>query len=505
MHWLTKPGNPFFARVAVNRLWAQLLGRGIVHPVDDFRSSNPPTNTELLDALAADFEAHRFDRKHIIRTICLSHTYQRSCTTNTFNADDNVLFSHAQPRRLTGEQLRDAIGYASRSLLPAEKLAEETALLEQQLRERRDTLQQDQPQWEKKVRDQLQKTPLWGEAWHKAGPFFSLPPHQFQLAHSDAFLPEKRLDLAAPIDARPLDLQGEPVDFGKRPAPALQRWQPQLDWLDAQEHVLESPGNAALYLYRRLHVRDEGKATLEFASEDSQRVWLDGKPVHEFQGKRPFNNGRVKLILEVTAGDHDLLIKLSHQAKQLKFRATLTQWDDNRLPTIDAPADVITHLGTSTEPLPDALRQRVLAYRDSSDDQQRNRRRTIEQRRFRMEYHTQRPFPERSQFTEAFGQPKRETACACERSSDPTIDQALTLLNGGQTHQAAISGAGQYGKFADDQLLIEELCLSAYSRPPTTRERETMSTFLKNATDRNARVHDLLWAVMNTQEFLFQH
>ena len=74
--WLTRSGNPFFARVEVNRIWAHLLGRGIVHPVDDFRSSNPPSNVELLNALAADFEKSGFDRKHIIRTICRSQAYQ---------------------------------------------------------------------------------------------------------------------------------------------------------------------------------------------------------------------------------------------------------------------------------------------------------------------------------------------------------------------------------------------------------------------------------------------
>src|SRR5262249_40285015 len=56
--WLTRPDNPFFARAAVNRTWYHLFGRGIVEPVDDFRSTNPPSNPALLDALAADFVRH---------------------------------------------------------------------------------------------------------------------------------------------------------------------------------------------------------------------------------------------------------------------------------------------------------------------------------------------------------------------------------------------------------------------------------------------------------------
>src|SRR5262249_59080370 len=52
--WLTSPANPYFARSMANRLWAALIGRGIIEPVDDLRAANPPSNPELLDALAAD-------------------------------------------------------------------------------------------------------------------------------------------------------------------------------------------------------------------------------------------------------------------------------------------------------------------------------------------------------------------------------------------------------------------------------------------------------------------
>lgn len=114
--WLTRLGNPFFARVEANRIWAELFGRGIVNPVDDFRSSNPPANGALLDALAAEFERAGFDRKHLIRLICNSRTYQRSSTSNKFNEADDALFSHAKVRLLSAEQLQDAIGRAARAL-----------------------------------------------------------------------------------------------------------------------------------------------------------------------------------------------------------------------------------------------------------------------------------------------------------------------------------------------------------------------------------------------------
>jgi hypothetical protein len=107
--WLAEPGNPYFARVEVNRIWWQLMGRGIVEPIDDFRDSNPPANPELLDALAKDFVEHKFDRKHIIRTILNSRTYQASSRPNAFNGDDEKNFSHARKQMLTAEQLLDAV------------------------------------------------------------------------------------------------------------------------------------------------------------------------------------------------------------------------------------------------------------------------------------------------------------------------------------------------------------------------------------------------------------
>ena len=71
--WMTAPENPYFARVIVNRVWADLMGRGIVEPVDDLRATNPPSNGPLLDALADDFRRHGYDLKHLIRTIMTSY------------------------------------------------------------------------------------------------------------------------------------------------------------------------------------------------------------------------------------------------------------------------------------------------------------------------------------------------------------------------------------------------------------------------------------------------
>jgi hypothetical protein len=106
---VTAADNPFFARSVVNRIWFHVTGRGIVDPVDDFRESNPSANDELLDALARDFVAHKYDLKYLIRTIMNSRTYQLSAQTNDLNKDDNKYFSHAVTKLLTAEQLLDAL------------------------------------------------------------------------------------------------------------------------------------------------------------------------------------------------------------------------------------------------------------------------------------------------------------------------------------------------------------------------------------------------------------
>src|SRR4029078_11302412 len=98
--WRTGPDTPLFAKAAANRLWSYFFGRGIVDPVDDFRSTNPPTHPELLNALAKDFRESGYDLKHLIRTIGESRTYQLSSSTNESNKDDVVDYSHAPLRPL---------------------------------------------------------------------------------------------------------------------------------------------------------------------------------------------------------------------------------------------------------------------------------------------------------------------------------------------------------------------------------------------------------------------
>ncbi|HTU16435.1 MAG TPA: DUF1553 domain-containing protein [Gemmataceae bacterium] len=106
--WLTAADNPYFAKALVNRVWRSFMGRGLVEAEDDLRQTNPPTNPELLNALAKDFIAHKFDVKHLMRTIMNSASYQRSSRPLPGNRNDDRFYSHYLIRRLSAEILLDA-------------------------------------------------------------------------------------------------------------------------------------------------------------------------------------------------------------------------------------------------------------------------------------------------------------------------------------------------------------------------------------------------------------
>jgi len=107
--WLTKPGNPWFARNIVNRIWSWLLGRGIIQEPDDIRPDNPPSHPELLAYLERELIANRYDLKHIYRLILNSQTYQLSCIPTTQDPRGEALFAHYPLRRLEAEVLIDAL------------------------------------------------------------------------------------------------------------------------------------------------------------------------------------------------------------------------------------------------------------------------------------------------------------------------------------------------------------------------------------------------------------
>lgn len=107
--WITAPDNPWFARNLANRVWAHFLGRGLVEPVDDVRATNPPTNPELLDALARYVVENKFDFRQLVRVITASRAYQRSSRPNETNEKDEQNYSRALFKRIQAEVLFDMV------------------------------------------------------------------------------------------------------------------------------------------------------------------------------------------------------------------------------------------------------------------------------------------------------------------------------------------------------------------------------------------------------------
>ena len=107
--WMTATDNPFFAKSLANRYWKHFMGRGLVEPEDDMRVTNPPSNPELLDALAKHLIESGYDLQSLIRLICLSRTYNTSSQATDINVIDQRSYSRYYPKRMLAETLLDSI------------------------------------------------------------------------------------------------------------------------------------------------------------------------------------------------------------------------------------------------------------------------------------------------------------------------------------------------------------------------------------------------------------
>lgn len=107
--WMTERTNPYFAKVMANRVWAELLGQGLVDPVDDLRATNPATNEPLLNALADDFRKQGYDIKKLIRKIANSHVFALGSRPMERNVSDTKNFSRYYRQRMRAEVLLDAV------------------------------------------------------------------------------------------------------------------------------------------------------------------------------------------------------------------------------------------------------------------------------------------------------------------------------------------------------------------------------------------------------------
>ena len=114
-----------------------------------------------------------------------------------------------------------------------------------------------------------------------------------------------------------------------------------------------------------------------------------------------------------------------------------------------------------------------------------------------------------SAFLETFGRPSRQTVCACERGTEPSIAQALHLMNSPITARKVHDRDGRAARLADSTLtpdeVLDELYLATLSRFPTDDERKFMKRAFVETSDRREAAEDLLWTLMNTKEFVFNH
>jgi hypothetical protein len=107
--FITEPSNDAFTKAFVNRMWGHYLGRGFVHPIDDFGAHNAASHPELLDKLAQEFKASKYDIKQLTRWIMNSEAYNLTSSATVSNDKDETLFSHMTMKPLSPEQLFDSL------------------------------------------------------------------------------------------------------------------------------------------------------------------------------------------------------------------------------------------------------------------------------------------------------------------------------------------------------------------------------------------------------------
>ncbi|MHC5020264.1 MAG: DUF1553 domain-containing protein, partial [Planctomycetota bacterium] len=133
--WLTASDNPYFAQTAVNRLWAELFGRGIVNPVDDFSPRNPPTHPELLAQLAEEFKRLKYDVRAMLRLLTSTRAYQLSSVATDDNAADTEFYSRRLTAPLSAEQILSSV-FTTTAVLDGKPMLKRRREYMQRLQER---------------------------------------------------------------------------------------------------------------------------------------------------------------------------------------------------------------------------------------------------------------------------------------------------------------------------------------------------------------------------------
>lgn len=469
--WLTSPGNPFFAKVAVNRAWERLFGRGLVHPVDDFRSSNPPANRELLEFLASELANQGYRLKPILRLMATSEAFARSAATLPFNQEDDILDSHARVRRLSAEQLFDAVRVSTGMVPPPSGLGERRSAIDREMAQVKHRLAADLDEWSSGIASSIKKLPVWGGTWAQSPPYAE----KNQNKSHDAVYPPEMASSPGVV------------------------WKERDDIRDGKPSKISSVAGSH-YLRRTLNSAKDVDCQLVFDKRHMGKVWLDGVLVFDSKkGKPVIDKDRYVVPLQLKTRKAVLLVKLTKGANANPVTFTLRQADGKSVdvPTTASVMELVKNHDGSKESATRLLAARLDA--DATIMRLRDQARRIDDR---SDYASLRLVPEENEFLNAFGQPRRESPCACERSNEPTVDQALQMLNGGLVPPGPGPLARRLAAMKSDADLAGELYLTVLSRYPTAKESLRVERHLREAGQRDHALQDLVWALVNTREFL---
>ncbi len=111
--WVLGEDNPYFARAAVNRIWARFFGIGLVDPVDDMGEENPPVHPELLDMLSKEFRGHRYDLKYMIRALTATKAYGLTSAVGRSETASPQMFAAMPVRSLSADQFFETLAQAT--------------------------------------------------------------------------------------------------------------------------------------------------------------------------------------------------------------------------------------------------------------------------------------------------------------------------------------------------------------------------------------------------------
>jgi hypothetical protein len=282
-------------------------------------------------------------------------------------------------------------------------------------------------------------------------------------------------------------------------------WQLQPDWEQARKVDFTENEIGARYIYQTIWSREYANVKFHFVADDGVRAWHNGRLFYD-QIQILEDPKTQYAETELSPGFNYILFKVNNKGGAFHFNVRIVEFDGNTsesASTSTLPGHINEILAKPLQKRSTDQRNSLRSYHQSLDDE------LVELRHqlgldVRLQYATQRPWPEQTDFLKAFGQPKRTSPCACERTVEPTLEQALQLLNGPQVYDKLTGSNKQYESLTD-HTLVEVLFLTAYSRYPSDSETKKSREYIAHSENRDDAIRDLVWALINTQEFMFQH